>query len=36
MTEDLTRSQISRYFGVNHDLTLVGLEIEALEVKEKL
>lgn len=36
MTEDLTRSQISRYFSINHDLTLVGLEIEALEVKEKL
>ena len=36
MTEDLTRSQINRYFGINHDLTLVGLEIEALEVKEKL
>ena len=36
MTEDLTRSQINRYFGINHDLTLVGLEIEVLEVKEKL
>lgn len=36
MTEDLTRSQISRYFGINHDLTLIGLEIEVLEVKEKL
>ena len=36
MTEDLTRSQISRYFGINHDLTLIGLEIEVLEVKKKL
>ena len=36
MTEELTRSQINRYFGINHDLTLVSLEIEALEVKEKL